>query len=52
MVTDDAMEGIVKSCKNLQEAALRLIETANENGGRDNIAVVLVRPLTGEVKRC
>lgn len=24
MVTDDAMEGIVKSCKNLQEAALRL----------------------------
>ncbi|MDO5424104.1 MAG: Stp1/IreP family PP2C-type Ser/Thr phosphatase [Eubacteriales bacterium] len=52
MVTDEDMEGIVKNCSTLQEAALRLIETANENGGRDNIAVVLVKPLTGEVKRC
>ncbi|MDY3917494.1 MAG: Stp1/IreP family PP2C-type Ser/Thr phosphatase [Candidatus Limivivens sp.] len=52
MVTDQDMKEIVRDCRNLQEAARKLIETANENGGRDNIAVVLVKPMTGEVKRC
>ena len=31
---------------------MRLISLANENGGKDNIAVVLVLPETKEVERC
>ena len=29
-----------------------LIAKANQNGGKDNIAVVLAEPLTGEVEQC
>lgn len=50
MVEDREMEGIVKENGPLKDAALKLIEAANKNGGRDNIAVVLVRPMTDEVK--
>lgn len=37
--------------KQLQEAAQALIDAANNNGGKDNIAVVLVRPFVDEVKK-
>ena len=32
------------------EATQALIDAANDNGGKDNIAVVLVKPFSGEVK--
>lgn len=34
------------------EKAEKLIETANRNGGKDNITVVLIEPFSDEVKEC
>ena len=34
------------------EKAEKLIDTANENGGKDNIMVVLIEPFSDEVKEC
>src|SRR5881628_1288814 len=44
MVEPDAVHAIVASKRSdLAEAAAELIDVANQNGGRDNISVVLVR---------
>lgn len=43
LVDDDQIATIVTESPVLTEACARLIQTANENGGRDNITVVLVR---------
>ncbi len=43
MVTDDDMAAILAESKNLREAADKLIDRANANGGKDNISVVLLR---------
>ena len=44
MVTDEEIHlTLSKYCANLEQAAHQLIELANENGGKDNITVVLVR---------
>lgn len=51
MVSDEEMERVVKGTGSLKEAAQSLVDMANENGGRDNIAVVLVRPMKGEVNK-
>ena len=48
----DRCEKIVKSGRELPKIAMDLIAKANENGGKDNIAVVLAQPLTGEVEQC
>ena len=42
LVWDDEILEIVRSAKNLDAAAKRLIDTANERGGHDNITVVLL----------
>lgn len=42
-VTDEEMHGICNSEKNIKAACGRLITTANEKGGRDNITAVIVR---------
>jgi len=52
MIEDIEIEKIIKSDTDLPEIAAKLIARANQNGGRDNIAVVLVKPLTGEVEVC
>ncbi len=52
MVEDAEIERIVKSGRELPKIAMDLIAKANENGGKDNIAVVLAQPLTGEVEQC
>ena len=52
MVTDEEIQGIVKESRDLEDAARKLVAQANESGGRDNIAVVLVKPVMGEVKKC
>ncbi|MCQ2507785.1 MAG: Stp1/IreP family PP2C-type Ser/Thr phosphatase [Dorea sp.] len=49
MVEDDDIFDIVKSSRDIIEAVEMLIETANSNGGRDNIGVVLAAPLADEV---
>jgi protein phosphatase len=43
MVPEDEMAAIVSGSSSLQEAAERLVEAANRNGGKDNITVVLFR---------
>ena len=52
LVEDEEIEKIIKSGRELPKIAMDLIERANRNGGKDNIAVVLAQPLTGEVEQC
>lgn len=47
MLEDVEMEEIVGSDLELEEKAEKLITVANDNGGKDNIAVVLVEPQIG-----
>jgi len=48
MVDADAVRDVVTGSRaDLAEAAAQLIDIANQNGGRDNISVVLVRVPTG-----
>ena len=51
MVTDEEIFEII--CReDGEDKAKRLIDQANANGGRDNIAVIVVEPFTNEVKEC
>jgi protein phosphatase len=43
MVSEEDMAGILTDSKSLKEAAYRLVDSANQNGGKDNITVVLFR---------
>ncbi len=49
MVEDEEMLRIVKSSRDVVEAVERLIEKANQNGGSDNIGVVIAQELVNEV---
>ena len=42
MIEDAQLKAILDRRESLQKAAKELVDTANQNGGRDNIAVVLV----------
>lgn len=52
MFEDDEIAKIIKKGGELSEIAGELVGRANRNGGKDNIAVVLIEPLTDEVKEC
>lgn len=52
MVSDEDIWRIINTSRELKEAGVRLVSLANENGGKDNIAVVLVQPDTKEVQVC
>src|SRR5690606_11926708 len=43
MIDDDDLCKIVSSSTDLMETCRKLINTANEHGGEDNITVVLIR---------
>ena len=47
MLTDLDILNIVSGKKDVEETAERLVEKANENGGRDNISVIVI-DFTGE----
>lgn len=49
MVEDEAILGVVKSARDVVEAVEDLVQKANENGGRDNIGVVIIQPFANEV---
>lgn len=49
MVEDYDIKKIIKNSGSIEEAARRLISQANENGGKDNISAILVKPEMGEV---
>ncbi|MCQ2543017.1 MAG: Stp1/IreP family PP2C-type Ser/Thr phosphatase [Lachnospiraceae bacterium] len=43
MIEDDDIYEITQNADDLEDAATKLVDTANENGGKDNISVVLVK---------
>ena len=49
---DEEIKKIVLGQRDIVEKAEKLIETANRNGGKDNITVVLIEPFSDEVKEC
>ena len=48
MVDDDTILEIVRSDMSLEERTNELVNLANDNGGRDNISVILVDPFSCE----
>lgn len=52
MVRDEEIFRIMNGEETLQEKAEILVRTANANGGRDNITVMIIRPFFDEVKEC
>ena len=49
MVEDDQISLLLKSAKTPEKIGKKLIETANKNGGKDNIAVIVINSDSGEV---
>jgi protein phosphatase len=49
MLEDEEMRMIIKRQRDIVEMAEELVKAANENGGKDNISVILVDPFAGEV---
>ena len=52
MVEDEELFHIVQGGRDIVEAGTSLVEAAKENGGTDNIGVVLMEPFTDEVSIC
>ena len=52
MVRDEEIFRIMNGEETLEEKAEILVRTANANGGRDNITVMIIRPFFDEVKEC
>lgn len=46
MVEDDEIRKLIKGQDDVALKAARLVETANQNGGRDNITVVVIDPFS------
>ena len=44
MVEDQDIRSIINSQRDVAECAERLVRTANDNGGKDNITVVVIKP--------
>lgn len=51
MVDDQALATLLRGSTSLQELAVQLIDSANANGGRDNISVLLAKAEAGSSKR-
>ena len=52
MVEDEELFHIVQGGRDIVEAGTSLVAAAKENGGTDNIGVVLTEPFTDEVSIC
>ena len=52
MVRDEEIFRIMNGDETLEEKAEILVRTANANGGRDNITVMIIRPFLDEVREC
>ena len=50
MVEDSVIQEIVRGKGSLKERAEALVQKANDNGGRDNISVIIIEPLVDEVE--
>lgn len=49
MLEDEEMRMIIKRQRDIVEMAEELVKAANENGGKDNISVILIDPFADEV---
>ena len=49
MVPAEEIYQTVSACEGAQNKAQCLVDKANENGGKDNIAVIVIEPFTDEV---
>ena len=49
MVEEEQIEEVLASAVSLQEKTNRLVELANDNGGKDNITVIIIEPFSDEV---
>lgn len=52
MILDEDIKSIINGQRDVVEMAEKLVETANKNGGKDNITVVIIEPFSDEVKKC
>lgn len=52
MLTDEEILTIVRSQRDIVEKVQRLVERANDNGGKDNITVIVIEPFQDEVRIC
>ena len=52
MVCDEDILNIKKNEDCVERMAVSLVKTANTNGGRDNITVMIIKPLSDEVRKC
>lgn len=52
MVDDDTIKKIVREADSLEELTRRMIQTANDRGGQDNITAVVIKPFSDEVTEC
>ena len=52
MVSDEEMYEVLRECGDGSDPSVALMEKANENGGKDNIAVIVVEPFIEEVREC
>ena len=43
MLEDEKIEQIIKETQDLQTAVETLVSLANQNGGKDNIAIILIK---------
>ena len=43
MVTDEQIQTVLQNTKDLDKACAQLIDSANANGGNDNVTAVLAR---------
>ena len=50
MVDDEAIYRILKEGTSLRARVEEVVETANRNGGKDNISVIVIEPLADEVE--
>ena len=48
MLEDEEIHMILSSQNSVEEKAEELVKAANDNGGRDNIAVILMEPFASE----
>ncbi len=52
MVEDDELFHIIQGGRDIVESAVSLVDAAKENGGTDNIGIVLIEPFADEVSVC
>lgn len=50
MIDDEEIKKIMEKQRDVVEIAEKLVKTANINGGKDNIAVIIVEPFSDELK--